>query len=121
MAKTSTKKEKQVIANIPNQLNATSSIVGNISLEGHLRMDGKVKGDITCTGKLVIGEKAEVTGNIFCNSADIMGTVLGEVRVKLNTTLFSKSNVQGDVYTQSINIEPGAVFNGKCMMGNNEE
>jgi len=121
MAKTSIKMEKQVIANIPNQLNVTSSIEGTLSLEGHLRMDGKIKGDIYCTGKLVIGEKAEITGNIHCNSADIMGTVHGEVRVKQNTSLFAKSNVQGNVYTQSINIEPGAVFNGKCIMGSNED
>ncbi len=121
MAKTSTKKQKQAITNIPNHLNSTSSIEGNISLEGHLRMDGKIKGDITCTGKLVIGEKAEIMGNVYCNSADIMGIVHGEVRVKQNTTLFSKSTVTGNVYTQSINIEPGAVFNGKCIMGANEE
>jgi cytoskeletal protein CcmA (bactofilin family) len=121
MAKMSSKKEKPTTINIPNQLNAATNIVGSITLEGHLRMDGKIKGDITCSGKLVIGEKAEVLGNIHCQSADIMGTVHGEVRVKQNTSLFSKSMVKGNVYTLSINIEPGAVFNGKCIMSADEK
>lgn len=121
MAKISSKKDKPLIINIPNQLNAATNIEGSITLEGHLRMDGKIKGDISCSGKLVIGEKGEVIGNIHCQSADIMGTVHGEVRVKQNTSLFSKSLVKGNVYTQSINIEPGAVFNGKCIMGADEK
>ncbi len=120
MAKTITKKEKVTPVNIPNQLNAGTVIDGSINIEGHLRLDGKVKGDITCSGKLVIGEKGEVVGNINCLSADIIGAVHGDVQVKENTSLFSKSMVKGNIYTLSINIEPGAVFNGKCIMGAHE-
>lgn len=120
MAKVAKKNEKAVPVNIPNQLNAGTVIDGSINIEGHLRLDGKVKGDITCTGKLVIGEKGEVVGNIQCQSADIIGMVNGDVQVKENTSLFARSTVKGNIYTFSINIEPGAVFNGKCIMGNND-
>lgn len=119
MAKAAKKTSTQI--NIPNQLNAGTSIDGNVTLEGHLRLDGKIKGDITCSGKVVIGEKGEVIGNIDCQSADILGVVHGDIKVKQNTSLFAKSMVKGNVYTFSINIEPGAVFNGKCIMGGNEK
>jgi cytoskeletal protein CcmA (bactofilin family) len=121
MAKTTKKPEKTSQINIPNQLNAGTVVEGNVVLEGHLRLDGKIKGNLTCSGKVVIGEKGEVLGNIVCQSADVMGTVLGDIKVKENTSLFAKSSVQGNVYTVSINIEPGAVFNGKCIMGSHEK
>jgi cytoskeletal protein CcmA (bactofilin family) len=121
MAKSTGKTNKISSVNIPNQLNAGTSIQGSIILEGHLRLDGKIMGDITCSGKVVIGEKGEVVGNIHCQSADIMGVVHGEIKVKESASLFAKSMVKGDIYTVGINIEPGAVFNGKCIMGSNEK
>ena len=117
----SLKKNEKSHVNIPNQLNAGTNINGNITLDGHLRLDGKIKGNITCSGKVVIGEKAEVLGNIHCQSADILGAVHGDVQVKENTSLFGKSLVKGNIFTLSINIEPGAVFNGKCIMGNDDK
>jgi len=120
MAKSLKKTEKSTPQHIPNQLNAGTFIDGSINLEGHLRLDGRIKGDLVCTGKVVIGEKGEVTGNIECKSADIMGTVSGDIKVKENTSLFAKSTVKGNIYTMNINIEPGAVFNGKCIMGGHE-
>jgi cytoskeletal protein CcmA (bactofilin family) len=119
MAKATKKTSTPV--HIPNQLNAGAVINGSVTLEGHLRLDGKIQGDLVCSGKVVIGEKGEVTGNIDCQSADILGTVDGDIKVKQNTSLFSKSTVKGNIYTISINIEPGAVFNGKCIMGGNEK
>ena len=121
MAKSTLKNEKTPQVNIPNQLNIGTHILGTITLEGHLRLDGKIKGDVTCSGKVVIGEKGEVVGNIHCQSADIMGSVHGDVKVKETTSLFAKSMVKGNIYTVSINIEPGAVFNGQCIMGNHEK
>lgn len=117
---TKKKTEKPLVVNIPNHLNAGTIIDGNITIEGHLRLDGKVKGDVTCSGKLVVGDKGEVLGNIHCQHADIMGSVTGDLEVKGNTTLFSKTTVKGTIYTATINIEPGAVFNGKCVMGTKE-
>ena len=114
-------KKKAIPATTPNQLNAGTVIEGSITIEGHLRLDGKIKGDITCSGKLVIGDQGEVEGNIHCQSADIIGAVHGDIQVKENTSLFSKSKIKGNIYTFSINIEPGAVFNGKCIMGSDEK
>ena len=114
-------KKKSTPVNILNQLNAGTVIEGSITIEGHLRLDGKIKGDITCSGKLVIGEKGEVEGNVHCQSTDILGSVHGDMHIKENTSLSSKSIVNGNIHTFSINIEPGAVFNGKCIMGAHEK
>ena len=120
MAKTTKKSDKPNFINVPNQLNAGAVIDGNVKLEGHLRLDGKIIGDLTCTGKVVVGEKGEVSGNSICESADIMGLVNGDIKVNTNTSLFAKSKVIGNIYTITINIEPGAIFNGKCIMGSHE-
>lgn len=79
-------------------------------------MDGKVEGDISCNGKIVIGPKGSVTGNIVSENAEILGEVDGSVKVSAKLILKSTAIIKGDIYTQSLEIEPNARFNGACSM-----
>lgn len=114
-------KKNNNINTTPSQLNFNTFIEGNVTTEGHLRLDGVIIGNVSCTGKLVIGKKAEVKGNIRCEDADIMGKVEGDLNVKKNVTVSNNANIIGDIYTNTINIEPGAKFNGKCIMTEENE
>ena len=46
----------------------------------------------------------------------IIGTINGNLSVKELLTLHSTSRVKGDILTNKLCIEPGAVFSGKCRM-----
>lgn len=99
-----------------NTITEGTSIKGDITANGDFRLDGTLEGNITLTGKLVVGEKGAVKGNIICQNANIIGVVTGNVSVKEFLTLFASSRVLGDIITDRLSIEPGARFSGSCRM-----
>lgn len=99
-----------------NALIQGTVIKGDIFAEGDLRIDGRVEGNIDCKGKVIIGAKGEAVGKIVCENAELSGKVEGNILAKGNVFLKKDSVFQGDMITQTLDIEPGAVFNGSCEM-----
>jgi cytoskeletal protein CcmA (bactofilin family) len=110
---------KEVIVNtgVPhNALAFGSKLKGNISADSDFRIDGLVQGEINCTGKVIIGPKGKLEGNIICVNAEIMGDVKGNIVVSDTLSLKASSVVKGDIKTKILIIEPEAVFSGFCDM-----
>lgn len=109
-----------------DRLNGTSATLissgtelqGDIKSENDLRIDGTIIGNVMSNAKIVIGPNGFVEGNIEALQADVMGKVKGNVVVKELLQLRGESNVQGNVTAGKLQIEPTAVFNGQCKMGN---
>lgn len=99
-----------------NALTAGSKIIGTIIADSDIRLDGIVEGDLECTGKVVIGESGKVKGTITCQNAEIMGHLDGKISVKSTLALRATSNLKGEVSTQTLIVEPNAIFNGTCSM-----
>lgn len=99
-----------------NSLTHGSKIIGNIIADKDFRVDGEVEGDIQCKGKVVIGQTGILKGTITCANAEIIGSVTGEILVGETLTLRSSANVNGEVKTRILVVEPNAVFNGTCSM-----
>jgi cytoskeletal protein CcmA (bactofilin family) len=97
-----------------------TDIIGNIKSNGDLRIDGFIKGNIQATGKVVVGSTGRVEGEINCQNADISGEVKAHVNVTELLSLKANAVVNGDILTNKLAIEPGAVFTGACKMGNHE-
>ena len=97
-----------------NTITNGSVIKGTVNANGDFRLDGTLEGDITLTGKLVVGEKGLVKGNIICQNANIIGTVNGNISVKEMLTMHATARVHGDILINRLAIEPGAVFSGSC-------
>ena len=100
-----------------NALTAGSKIIGTIIADSDIRIDGRVEGDMQCSGKVVIGEKGSVKGSIACQNAEIMGLLEGKIGVQQTLALRASGKIEGDVRTQTLIVEPNAVFNGTCSMG----
>lgn len=88
-------KDENSAGGLHNALAAGTTIKGNIITETDFRLDGKVEGDISCNGKIVIGPKGSVTGNIVSENAEILGEVDGSVKVKRKAYSKINSNYQG--------------------------
>lgn len=99
-----------------NALTNGSKIVGKIFADSDFRIDGEVEGDISCNGKLIIGQNGVLKGTINCVNAEIVGTVTGNVIVSDVLTLRSTAQIKGDVKTKILVVEPNAIFNGTCSM-----
>jgi cytoskeletal protein CcmA (bactofilin family) len=114
---------KEVVNNIGAMYNALtngSKIVGKIFADSDFRIDGEVEGTITCSGKVVIGQKGVLKGSISCTNAEIIGTVEGDIVVAETLSLRGTAVIIGDVKTKVLMVEPNAVFNGSCSMRDNE-
>lgn len=113
---TSTKKNPNQ-AQASNRILLGTEITGDIKSNGDLRIDGKLNGSVTMEGKLVIGEKGEVDGDINCTNATVSGTLKGRINVKELMTMLKTARVEGDLITGKLSVEPGAEFTGTCSMG----
>ncbi|RPE12447.1 polymer-forming cytoskeletal protein [Chitinophaga lutea] len=99
-----------------NLIGSGTSIHGDIECEGDIRIDGRVNGVVTTKAKIVVGPEGEITGDLVCQSADILGKVTGIIKVE--DLLFLKGNavIKGDIYTAHFEMEPSVKFNGRCYM-----
>lgn len=94
-----------------------SVIEGTLEVEGGIRIDGTVKGKISSTESLTIGNGGIVEADLNTKVAVIGGNVIGNVFALEKIELQSKSRVQGDITTKNLVVEEGAIFHGKCNMG----
>ncbi len=107
----------EALGQTSNRILAGTAIEGEVKSEGDIRVDGHIKGRITITGKLVVGEKGQVEGEIKCANATVSGALMGDIAVEGLLTLQATARVQGDVRTGKLAVEPGAEFSGSCNMG----
>ena len=103
-----------------NIIGEGSTLTGNLNSSGNIRLEGKVKGDITSSSKVACGETSLVDGNVTADNAEIAGKVTGKVTVNDLLILKSSAKIQGDISTNNLVIESGASFNGACAMGTEE-
>jgi len=101
---------------VHNVLAGGTVVTGKIVTESDFRLDGCVEGDINCKGKIVVGPKGSIIGNIISDQAEILGKVEGSIRIREKLIFKSSASIKGDVYIQTLEIEPGAKFNGSCTM-----
>lgn len=91
-------------------------IVGDLESEGDIRIDGIVSGSVFCKSKVVVIATGRVIGDIQAVSVDVHGTVSGNIVAGELLCLKSNCNIQGNVSTEKLQIEPNAIFNGNCTM-----
>src|SRR6516164_2517401 len=67
------------------------TITGNVTSKGEIQLDGHVQGDVHCVA-LILGEDANVEGNVTADDVVIRGRLTGSIRA-LRVTLQSTSRM----------------------------
>ncbi|MDR3286914.1 MAG: polymer-forming cytoskeletal protein [Prevotellaceae bacterium] len=109
----------QVVSSI-NRICENTKITGAIETTGDLRIDGTLDGSVVSTGRVVIGAKGKIKGDLHCAYIDVSGRVRGNVIADDILILKEKSVLVGEITVQKLIIESGATFNGLCKMPNSE-
>lgn len=104
-------------SNSATLISSGTSLKGDVKSENDLRIDGTIHGNVYSSSKIIVGPSGFVEGNIEGANADITGKVNGNITVKELLQLKGESNVQGNISAVKLQIDPTAVFNGKCQMG----
>jgi cytoskeletal protein CcmA (bactofilin family) len=104
--------EQQPITNV---LGSDIKLFGEIEGVFPIRIDGIIDGNIYVEKGVVLGEKAEITGNIRSDFVIVYGKLQGDVEAK---NLFIKHTgiVTGNIKVDMIEIESGGRYNGNLQM-----
>lgn len=100
-----------------NLIGPGTTIKGDIETNGDIRIDGSIEGTIKVKGKLVVGNTGKIEGDIQCQNAEIFGEIVGQIGVSELLSLKVSAKMNGDIVTNKLSIEPGAIFSGTCKMG----
>lgn len=108
--------EQTVNPNEVSRISAGTVIKGEITSQGDIRIDGSFDGRIYSKGRIVVGDKAVVKGDIICQNVDFCGKMEGNIYVKDTLNLKSGCTVDGDLHIKRLQVELDARFNGNCKM-----
>ncbi|MGH9561260.1 MAG: bactofilin family protein [Terracidiphilus sp.] len=92
---------------------------GKLETSGTLRIDSAMKGTLVSEGMLILGEHAQVEGEVLGNRVIILGRFTGTIRAKGRVEIHPKAIVSAEVHTPCLVIEPGSVFDGEWHMPQN--
>jgi cytoskeletal protein CcmA (bactofilin family) len=92
-------------------------IVGSVTAEGLVEINGQIEGEIQCTS-LMVSRGAEVRGTITAERVVVNGRVEGPIHGR-EVVLKPQAHVVGDIHHQSLAIEKGAYFQGRSVQESN--
>src|SRR6185437_580471 len=96
----------------PSIVSADLTVTGTLNTKGDMQIDGIVEGDIRSVG-LVIGEGAEIHGQIWAEDVTVRGRVTGRIHAR-KVLLSATCHVEGDILHEAFAVEAGAFFEGSC-------
>ena len=97
-------------------IESSTKIVGDIVSKADFRIDGIVEGNITTTGKVVVGKSGKISGKLNCSNADVSGSISGHIQISETLSLMSESYIQGDITTAKLSVEEGAQVDATIVM-----
>jgi cytoskeletal protein CcmA (bactofilin family) len=96
-------------------------IEGEFSAEENILIEGEVQGNLKTSKNLVIAESAKVKANVSAQNIKVAGTIEGNVVCQDKIEITTSGKVFGDIQTNIIGIETGAIVKGHCLTGTNSD
>ncbi len=98
-------------------IGAGTTVDGNVSFTGGLRVDGIVRGNVTTangeSGTLVVSEHARIDGEIKVSHVVVNGAVNGPINADDFLELQAKARIVGDISYRTLEMHLGAVVQGR--------
>ena len=118
------KKANKPQSRIDSLIGAGTKIEGNVNFTGGLRVDGEIVGNVTAMpdqpSTLVLSEHARIDGEIRVSHLVVNGSINGPVYVQEFLELQAHSKLKGDVHYQSVEMQLGAVVEGRLVHRSSE-
>jgi cytoskeletal protein CcmA (bactofilin family) len=90
---------------------------GEISFREMLRVNGRVAGTVySKNGTLIVDTSARVDAKIEVGTAIVYGTVYGDIVAQQRVEVGATAKIYGNIWTRSLAIKDGAIFDGVCNM-----
>jgi cytoskeletal protein CcmA (bactofilin family) len=102
----------------PTLISKGCNVEGRIESDVFVRIDGRIKGDVFISEGLIVGENGLIEGNVHTREIVIFGTINGTVRAD-SIDIKSSGKILGELHTNSLQVEKGAIYVGIVVMKNN--
>jgi cytoskeletal protein CcmA (bactofilin family) len=89
-------------------------ISGSLKSSAGVKMAGKLNGDLTCGGDVLVEKGAAVKGNVTANSVVVLGMIKGNIIAKERIELKGAARVAGDIKAKRLTVEEGVTLAGKA-------
>jgi cytoskeletal protein CcmA (bactofilin family) len=91
-------------------IGAAMSVVGKIECNGPAQVFGRIEGELRASD-LLIGESAQIEGNVIAQNVTICGRVKGTIRA-VRVKLENGGAVEGDIFHKSLSIDEDSLLEG---------
>jgi cytoskeletal protein CcmA (bactofilin family) len=94
-----------------------AELTGEITFKDMVRVNGHIAGVVhSQTGTLIVDTCARIDARIDVGIAIVSGTVKGDIIARERVELGPTSKIYGNIWTRSLVIKDGAIFEGVCRM-----
>ncbi len=101
----------------PTVIGSDAKFKGELTFEKGVRIEGSFDGQITSKGTLHIAEGSHVTANVQAANVKVEGECKGNVHVTEKLHLLATAKMEGDLRTNRLEIQDGAIFCGNVVVG----
>jgi cytoskeletal protein CcmA (bactofilin family) len=99
---------------------ADLKVVGELSTEGVVKVDGLVEGNIIATKQVLVSKEGSVKGDVRSSEVIVGGRIEGSVQATGRVEVQSSATVVGDILTKRILVHEGGELNGNLRMGESD-
>lgn len=89
---------------------------GTLSVQGSLRVDGKLEGSVDNARQVIVGEGGKIAGDVTAQTVVCGGDIEGNVCAEMVEVL-GKASIKGDIRAQKMIVEEGGRIEGLCKIG----
>lgn len=132
-------KETEINGSITSRTNISvdGAVKGNIKSEANVKITGSVEGDIigksieiyegniigniTSKTSVIVSDKSVIKGDVICNKFDMNGNMNGNAQVNTTATLGKDAVIHGNLTSQNLSIQEGAIVNGTIKVSRDKE
>ena len=97
-----------------------TKVVGSLTFNGPVELDGHVEGEVHAKDSLVIGESAILNAKVHGSEIIVKGNVTGDIIATKRLSIKRPAKVTGNIASPTLSIEDGVQFEGRCSMNANE-
>jgi len=94
-----------------------TEFTGVLKFDGTVRVDGRLEGEVHTQDTLIVGETAEIVGEVNVGTLITSGTITGNIIAAKTVHFVAPGSFSGDIATPALQIDEGFKFNGRCIMG----
>jgi cytoskeletal protein CcmA (bactofilin family) len=101
----------------PTVIGQGTIIQGDIRANGRVQIDGRLEGKLEVDGQVSVGPHGAIIGEVIADELAIGGRVEGKLTARNHLYVAAKGEVHGEVTYASLQVERGAVLDGRALHG----